>query len=112
MTTNQKVRARVRRGSLSTLGLMLAPALAAATAFSPISSGVTGRCGDMLGVWIEPVTAQVMMTLREPMLRVLSGARFLNAVAVMPRIQSCEHGARLPRIARRNGDRSPIALIL
>ncbi len=28
MTTNQKVRARVRRGSLSTLGLMLAPALA------------------------------------------------------------------------------------
>ena len=28
-----------------------------------ISAGVTGRCGDMLGVWIEPVTAQVMMTL-------------------------------------------------
>jgi hypothetical protein len=28
-----------------------------------ISAGVTGRCGDMLGVWIDPVTAQVMMTL-------------------------------------------------
>lgn len=24
--------------------------------------GVTGRCGDMEGVWMEPVTAQVMMT--------------------------------------------------
>jgi hypothetical protein len=24
---------------------------------------VIGRCGDMLGVWIAPVTAQVMMTL-------------------------------------------------
>jgi hypothetical protein len=29
-----------------------------------ISSAVIGRCGDMLGVWIEPVTAQVMTTLR------------------------------------------------
>jgi hypothetical protein len=28
-----------------------------------ISSGVIGRCGDMVGVWIEPVTAQVMITL-------------------------------------------------
>ena len=37
---------------------------AAPTAASAISSGVTGRCGDMLGVWIAPVTAQVMMTLR------------------------------------------------
>src|SRR5712691_6576896 len=40
-----------------------APALAAPIAPAAISSGVTGRCGDMLGVWIEPVTAQVMMTL-------------------------------------------------
>jgi hypothetical protein len=29
-----------------------------------IGVSVTGRCGDMEGVWIEPVTAQVMMTLR------------------------------------------------
>ena len=30
---------------------------------SAISSGVTGKCGDIDGVWIEPVMAQVMMTL-------------------------------------------------
>src|SRR6185312_9238205 len=29
-----------------------------------ISSALTGRCRDMLGVWMEPVTAQVMTTLR------------------------------------------------
>ena len=29
---------------------------------SAISLGVTGRCGDIEGVWIEPVTAQLMMT--------------------------------------------------
>src|SRR5436305_3581092 len=43
---------------------MAAPASAAPTAASAISSAVTGRCGDIEGVWIEPVTAQVMMTLR------------------------------------------------
>ena len=32
-------------------------------AASAISSGVTGRWGDIDGVWIAPVTAQVMMTL-------------------------------------------------
>src|SRR5213596_2403812 len=40
-----------------------APACAAPIAAAAISSGVTGRYGDMLGVWIEPVTAHVMMTL-------------------------------------------------
>ena len=40
-----------------------APACAAPIAPRAISAGVTGRCGDMLGVWIEPVTAHVMMTL-------------------------------------------------
>ena len=40
-----------------------APASAAPIADSAICSGVIGRCGDMLGVWIEPVIAQVMMTL-------------------------------------------------
>ena len=40
-----------------------APASAAATPSAAISSGVIGRCGDMVGVWIDPVTAQVMMTL-------------------------------------------------
>jgi hypothetical protein len=43
---------------------MVAPASAAAIAASAISSGLTGRCGDIDGVWIEPVTAQVMITLR------------------------------------------------
>ena len=29
-----------------------------------ICPGVTGRYGDMEGVWMEPVGAQVMMTFR------------------------------------------------
>ena len=41
-----------------------APAFAAPIAASAISSGEIGRCGDIEGVWIAPVTAQVMMTLR------------------------------------------------
>jgi len=41
---------------------MAAPASAAAIASLTISSGVIGRCGDMEGVWIAPVTAQVTMT--------------------------------------------------
>jgi hypothetical protein len=41
----------------------VAPASAAAIAASAISSGVTGRCGDIDGVWIEPVAAQVMMVM-------------------------------------------------
>src|SRR5688572_992504 len=40
-----------------------APACAAPSAACAISSGVIGRYGDMVGVWIAPVTAQVMMTL-------------------------------------------------
>src|SRR6516165_3205936 len=43
---------------------MAAPASAAPTAASAISVAVIGRCGDIEGVWIEPVTAQVIMTLR------------------------------------------------
>ena len=41
-----------------------APASAAATASSAICCGVMGKYGDIEGVWIAPVTAQVMMTLR------------------------------------------------
>src|SRR5262245_58989499 len=44
--------------------MIAAPASAAPMAASAISSGVTGRCGDIDGVWIDPVTAQVMMTFR------------------------------------------------
>ena len=44
---------------------MAAPASAAPIALSAISWAVTARCGDIDGVWIAPVTAQVMMTLRD-----------------------------------------------
>ena len=40
-----------------------APALAASIACVAIWSGVIGSASDMVGVWIEPVTAQVMSTL-------------------------------------------------
>ncbi|MDT4839162.1 hypothetical protein FQZ97_729450 [compost metagenome] len=40
-----------------------APARAASMDACAISSAVTGRCGDMLGVWMAPVGAQVMMAL-------------------------------------------------
>src|SRR5262249_45089784 len=39
-------------------------ASAAPMAASAISCGVIGRGGDIVGGWIEPVTAQGMMTLR------------------------------------------------
>src|SRR5713101_7168802 len=50
-------------GSRACRCTIAAPACAAPIAPSAISSGVTGRCGDIVGVWIAPVTAQVMMTL-------------------------------------------------
>src|SRR5579859_6252557 len=40
-----------------------APASAASTEAWAISLGVIGKCGLMEGVWIEPVIAQLMMTL-------------------------------------------------
>ena len=43
---------------------MAAPASAASIDARAISSGVMGKYGVIVGVWIEPVTAQVMMTLR------------------------------------------------
>jgi hypothetical protein len=36
---------------------------------------VTGKWGDIDGVWIDPVTAQVMMTFRVLMALVLEGSR-------------------------------------
>jgi hypothetical protein len=41
---------------------MAAPACAAAMASAAICAGVIGRCGDMLGTWIDPVMAQLMIT--------------------------------------------------
>src|SRR5215468_1799133 len=42
---------------------IVAPALAASIDWVAIWSGVIGSASDMVGVWIEPVTAQVMTTL-------------------------------------------------
>src|SRR6478735_1675608 len=50
-------------GSRACRCTIAAPARAASIAAFAISSGVIGRWGDMVGVWIEPVTAHVMMTL-------------------------------------------------
>src|SRR6185295_4491531 len=54
-----------------------APASAAPIAASAISLAVIGICGDIDGVWIEPVTAQVMMTLRDLAIGRLLGGRWL-----------------------------------
>src|SRR5438309_9055345 len=54
---------RPSAGSRACRCTIAAPACAAPIAPAAISSGVTGRCGDIVGVWIAPVTAQVMMTL-------------------------------------------------
>src|SRR5262245_55754843 len=50
-------------GSRACRCTIAAPASAAPMAASAIWSGVTGKCGDIDGVWIEPVTAHVMTTL-------------------------------------------------
>ena len=44
------------------LWMIAAPAFAAAMDSSAICFGVIGRCGVIVGVCIEPVTAQVMIT--------------------------------------------------
>src|SRR5712671_969828 len=51
-----------------------APASAAPNADSAISAAVTGRWGDIDGVWIDPVTAQEMMTLTDDMVFFLQRA--------------------------------------
>jgi len=56
---------RPSRGFRACKCRIAAPARAAAIAFSAICSGVIGRCGDIVGVWIDPVTAHVIITLRE-----------------------------------------------
>ncbi|CCD02470.1 protein of unknown function (plasmid) [Azospirillum baldaniorum] len=50
------------RGSRACRWRIAAPASAAPTPCSTISSGVTGSASDMVGVWIDPVNAQLMMT--------------------------------------------------
>src|SRR6185369_15621046 len=51
-------------GSRACRWTIAAPASHAPSAAAAISSAVIGRCGDIVGVWIAPVTAQVITTLR------------------------------------------------
>ena len=59
------------RGSRAWTCRIAAPASAARRPSATISSGVTGRCGDIEGVWIAPVSAQLMMTLRRAAMKPL-----------------------------------------
>src|SRR5712691_5870048 len=59
-----------------------APASAASTAASAISCGVTGNAFDIEGVWIAPVTAQVMMTLRLMLCSLSGGSMHSQFVAL------------------------------
>src|SRR5436190_1241386 len=74
---------------------MAAPACAAPTAASAISCGVIGRYGDIVGVWIEPVTAQVMMTFLVSAMVVLLvvGARILPKPISFPD-RACDGAAQ------------------
>jgi hypothetical protein len=53
---------------------MAAPASAAAIASRAISSGDTGRYGDIDGVWMAPVMAQVMIILPSTAIQELPAA--------------------------------------
>src|SRR5512134_1814827 len=73
-------------GSRACRWMMAAPASAAPIAASAISDAVTGRYGDIDGVWIEPVTAQVIIALRAAMalLPLACGVRFSANTAELP----------------------------
>src|SRR3954447_13686425 len=77
---------------------MAAPASAAPIAASAISSGVTGRCGDMDGVWMAPVTAQVMMTLLD--LATAFSPVSLNFTLKISASKRLDVGADAERLAR------------
>src|ERR1700730_14041888 len=54
-----------------------------------ICAGVIGRYGDMVGVWMDPVTAQVMMTLgagRMMLLRPVFGVEQRRVVVLLERL--------------------------
>src|SRR3954452_3860062 len=82
-------------GSRACRWTIAAPASAAPTAASAICSGVTGRCGDMEGVWMAPVTAQVMMTLR------------LSAISRLPSVADIAPGLPLVRGQRHEAAVAP-----
>src|SRR5213080_4470729 len=66
-------------GSRACRCTIAAPASAAPIAASAIWSGVTGKYGDIDGVWIAPVMAHVMMTLLAAAMR-----RFPDKSALLP----------------------------
>src|SRR6056297_3241317 len=72
---------------------MAAPASAAPMAAAAISSGVIGRWSDIVGVWIAPVTAQVMITLSGAGMGsfsyFLGGATFLGGQRHQPTVTPC-----------------------
>ena len=76
---------------------MEAPASAAAMASSAISLGVRGKCSDMVGVCIDPVTAQVMMTF--PSLAII-----VSSLKPVPYLMACGLiGEPTPRVMGSGG---------
>src|ERR1700688_5025016 len=61
MKTDASGDGRPSLGSRACRCRIAAPALAASIAWVAIWSGVIGSASDMVGVWIEPVIAQLMM---------------------------------------------------
>src|SRR5215470_3995893 len=90
---------------------MAAPASAASIACSAIWSGVIGSASDMVGVWIAPVTAQLMMTLSD--LAAIIVSRFhalvgLGFADIRGKAQAPLQRQKLP--AEAVGDEAPQAL--
>ena len=85
-------------GSRACRWMIAAPASAAPIAASAISDGVIGRCGVIVGVWIEPVTAQVMMTFWPAAIFLL---RWLDVPSCRPR--ALELGGRRRAVSIRGG---------
>ena len=93
MKFSGRAEGRPVRGSRACRCRIAAPASAAPMDCSAIWSGVTGRCGDMDGVWIDPVMAQERMILamgqiRSVMARSASGAKAVRAVVSFAMISS------------------------
>ena len=80
MNTDASDDGRPSFGSRACRCRIAAPALAASIACVAIWSGVIGSASDMVGVWIEPVIAQLMMIFA--MVRFLPYARALMAAFI------------------------------
>src|SRR5262244_3983733 len=77
-------------GSRACRCTIAAPASDAPIAASAISCDVIGMCGDIVGVWIDPVTAQVMMTLR---FAAMFGSLFSDIAVGAPLVRGERHQA-------------------